>query len=265
MAALNGCGGRDPQPGAAAPQPAWYAADFAAEPGGGWLTYRGTGTSCEPLVVMTDDSGQRSARSQGPWWLDANHAPLGLGYLHLLAFAYHLDWSEDGRIPGLGPGKPLDLRNATVVIRWRPTELQLPPEARLNLWFQTQLPAVTPLDSKLVNYLFTGQTLQVAGTTEGWRETRLQLTADDRQYACLGSNQFRTNTYSCEWSPTQALREWNVNLGIVAFFPDASAAQKITGAFDIQSIEIHPDPSLVHGLTPPLPPSPGARRKSTCR
>lgn len=248
--------------------PAWYSMNLNSEHpvGGGWLTYRKGSTICESLLDRKDSLGVEFVRSTGPWWTDGNHASPGLGYLHLLAFAYHENWSEDGVIPGLEPGAPLDLRDALISVRWRPNGLNLPRGVRLYFWFQTKIPSAAGSNARFVNYLYVGQELK-ANTADGgsWTQTSIQLDSDERHYACLGSNIHRTETYSCELPPRLALRDWNVNLGIVAFFDHTTVASSIDGSLDIAGIEIRPDLAVLQGKSLPRSRTIGERPKSTCK
>jgi hypothetical protein len=65
-----------------------------------------------------------------PWWLDANHAPPGAGYLHMLRWTYTAKRRYQGndeytrQLPYLGSrfaeeGHSTDLRNARLTVRLR--------------------------------------------------------------------------------------------------------------------------------------------------
>lgn len=207
--------------------------------GSGWLTYRaGAHVECEPLPIQTDASGVSYATSGAPWWIDPNHAPPGLGYLHLVAFAYHHDWSVDGVITGASAGRPLDLRNATLSLRWRAPALRMPEGARLLMWFQTRLRTSTSDRPRYANYVLRAQPLVAIPDDSTWLETTLRLTTEPRQYECLGSNADRTETYGCANSVDEVLRDWNADLGFVILFPDESMSEHILGNVEFERIVI---------------------------
>lgn len=241
----------------------WYQTDLAAGGESGWFTYPLGFNGCKPLEIMSDENGVFFARSKGPWWLDANHAPPGLGYLHLLAFAYSYDWSEDGVIQTSG-SETLDLRNATIHIRWRPVDLKLPQGAQIHLWFQTDALGIDPVDSSRVNFLLMDQHLKANPVDSGWQETTLRLNDENSKYACMGSNPAKASLYSCAINASEALRGWNVNLGLVIFFQDPSLSNHIDGALDIQHIEIRVEDRMRLTTDPELALR-AFRRKSTCR
>lgn len=240
--------------------------DFSASAELKWLHYPDIEPiECRPLERSMDPDGTDFATSRGPWWTDTNHAPPGLGYLHLVALAYHRDWSPDGLIPDASTGaKPLDLRNAEVTIRWRAPQLHLPGDAMLTLWFQTRTSPANAPAPRFVNYLLTGQTLGATPPPAQWREDVVHLRSSENDYACLGSNVDRADTYGCDVTAVEALRDWNADLGLVVFFRDPASAREITGAVDLDRVTIRiPEENLAtHGLAAPSIVTAGG---STCR
>lgn len=240
--------------------------DFSTSGESKWLHYPDTEPiACRPLERSIDLDGTDFATSRGPWWTDTNHAPPGLGYLYLLALAYHRDWSPDGLIPDASTGaRPLDLRDAELTIRWRAPQLRLPGDAILTLWLQTRTSPVDAHAPRYVNYLLTGQTLDAGPPPAQWREDVVRLRSSENDYTCLGSNTDRADTYGCDITAIAALRDWNADLGLVVFFHDSASAREITGAVDLDSITIRvPKENLAtHRLAAPSIVTAGG---STCR
>ena len=243
-----------------------HTAEFGGSSDQKWLEYPDAEPiECRALERSTDADGVDFATSRGPWWIDTNHAPPGLGYLHLIAFAYHHDWSADGLIPDASTGsRPLDLRDAEVTVRWRAPALRMSADATLTLWFQTRTSPVDAVAPRFVKYLLTSQSLPVRPPPSQWREDTLRLSAVDGDYACLGGNADRANVYGCDVPAVAALRDWNTDLGLVIFFRDASSASEITGAIDLDrsTIRVPQDNLATHRLAAPSIVSAGG---STCR
>lgn len=243
-----------------------YSTSFDAASARSWLHYPSIDPiECRPLEGRIDPDGTDYAVSAAPWWVDENHAPPGLGYLHLVALAYHRDWSTDGIIPAVSQGaRPLDLRNAQINVRWRAPGLKLPHDARLTLWLQTRTSPADALDVRFVNYMLSGQVLETSPAPTRWREDVLYLRADDREYVCLGSSANRADTYGCDITAVDALRDWNTDIGIIIFSPHASFASEVAGAIEIDRLSVHvPAENLeTHRSSPPTIVTAGG---STCR
>lgn len=203
-----------------------------------WFMYREPAPNgCTPLDKRKKSSGDGYLVSGAPWWIDPNHAPPGLGYLHLVAIAYHHDWWSDGEISPPHSGRPIDLRNAELTIRWRSPELKLPPEAQLVFWFQTRTSA-SGEGGQFVNYALTNQPLIPKAGSYRWRNTTLRLRPTDKEFQCLGSNEPRKSTYTCLTNVADALRDWNTDLGLVILMPDSSLSQQISGSVEIDSVTL---------------------------
>lgn len=263
-AALAGCGGGGSGGGSENGEVTIYRTGFDGSPSSRWLTQTSDDpANCAALPVQVEASGNTYAVSRGPWWTDTNHSSPGLGYLHLVAFAYHRDWSSDGVVSAGFPGRPIDLRNAEVVVRWRAPTLQLPVDAKLLFWFQTHDPARPRTDPRYVNYVLANQPLTVQPGSGAWRETRLELSTAAGAFRCLGSNADRADTYGCSSDVNEALRSWSIDLGFVILFPDATLAEQIQGSveFDELSLQI-PDGNVdTHVFAEPTL----QRGPSTCR
>lgn len=242
-----------------------YETDFSAAQASTWLDYpKRDAALCEPLRPVVEPSGNGYAVSSAPWWIDSNHAAPGAGYLHLIAYAYHHDWSIDGEITVPSAGRPMDLRNATIRLRYRAPTLQLPPSAQLYLWFQTKVSSdIAPEGRIYVNYVLDSQPLPAGAAARSWLDVALHLSTDESHYRCLGSNPTRTDRYGCIEHVADALRDWNTDLGFVILFPDEAAAAQIDGSieFDRVSIELPFTNLLTHESDPAIL----IRGASTCR
>ncbi|MDA1143137.1 MAG: hypothetical protein O3B01_31640 [Planctomycetota bacterium] len=140
-----------------------------------------------------------------PWSVDANHAPPGAGYLHLLMYLL-TDGSRLG--PGAGNrfvegGYSRDLTNAELTVRLRGSmDLSGPlcnyhrpipsPDlggAQLLLLVQSHVegpPKTTP------NFILTGQPFEI---TPEWSEQTVKLDPDPDQWTCLGSRHDMVHQY----------------------------------------------------------------------
>ena len=163
------------------------------------------------------------ANCYSPWFLDANHAPPGAGYLHLILWI-HTDqrWEEGGRSSRLPyrassfvrAGKSKDLRNAKLTVRLR-GEVDLK-GAQLILLAQSQTPKTT------ANMVLTGQPLRI---TEDWSEQTIVLANDEKQWTCLGARKGREQEYGCDAIDT-VLSDVNCDLIFVLFPLNATPACK---------------------------------------
>jgi hypothetical protein len=255
---LAGCGGGEAGPVRV------YATDFSEPTQTVWLTQRPESASnCTPLPVQTDTAGDGFMRSEGPWWVDPNHAAPGLGYLYLVAFAYHADWSLDGAIVPSLPGWPLDLRESVLNVRWRAPDLVLPPGARLLFWIQAEDPDRPASDPRFVNYAMTSQPLIPKPGSFRWQETQLRLSPKPGTFECLGTSEARAETYGCAADLSRTLATWRVNLGFIILFEDRTIAESISGAvdFDRISLVVQPQSFAVTETARPLEP----QRGGSCR
>jgi hypothetical protein len=161
-----------------------YSETFDNGPGGwyGWISNSG---GPKPLEIRDG-----AALSRSPWWIDYNHAPPGVGYLHLL---YMLN---TGGKPGehqrevqgenqfTAGGYPTDFTNARMTLRLR-GELEAK-GAQLLLLCQAVQGGICS------GWLLTGQPFSV---TPGWSEQTVTLAPDPAQWTCLGSRHDRADFY----------------------------------------------------------------------
>lgn len=256
---LASCGGG----GDSGPRAPWYEAD-ASQLQREWLTQRQGSSYCEPLLPGPSGGADAAAMSQGPWWLDGNHAPPGAGYLFLIAFAYHRDWSIDGVIAPTSTRRSTDLRGASLRVRWRAPELRLPPGASVSFWFQARGEMIMAPQREMVNYLQVRTPLATAANIpSAWREDVVHLAPRADDYLCLGSNPDRTDLYGCRRGPVEALADWDTDLGIVIHMPELAMAEQVSGSVEISSIRIDLDEAVAAQVWE-IPPPQGSAI-SSCR
>lgn len=162
---------------------------------GGWA-----GWGCPVLGPGRSSSGERhgipleldggTAISRSPWWIDANHAPPGGGYLHLLFVHWTTrDFPADyTQVAGVSrfveDGFPTDFTNARMTLRIR-GELDAK-GTDLVLLIQAKVGDIQ------VNYLLTGQPFKVS---PDWSEQTVTLVDDPKQWRCIGSRHDLTHQY----------------------------------------------------------------------
>jgi hypothetical protein len=185
---------------------------------GGWIA-----DLCSPLPVWDG-----VAYCVGPWSVDANHAPPGAGYLHLLMYlltdpkaAAAFDPGQHGVNRFLADRHSTNLTDAELTVRLRGTLDLTGPlcnyhrpvpcrdlgGARLLLLAQARLPHTT------ANYVLTGQPFSV---TPDWSEQTVRLAPDARQWTCLGARHDLSQVYGCG-DVAAVLADVNVDLIFVLF------------------------------------------------
>ena len=171
------------------------------------------------------------AYCHGPWSVDANHAPPGAGYLHLLMYLLTHGGSltpADAERYGVNRfvqnGYSRDLTNARLSVRLRGTMDLAGPlcnnhtpvprpglgGAQLLLLVQARIDGPP---STTANFVLTGQPFRI---TPDWSEQTVQLVPDPRQWTCLGGRHDMTETYGYG-DIAQALRDVNVDIIFVLF------------------------------------------------
>jgi hypothetical protein len=187
----------------------WYSyqqSDLPCVSGVGFPDTSVSPASC--FAFLTDTLGMRGdwVRSQGPWWVDPNHAQLeggnGFGLIHVVAFV---------QIPGAWQG-PLTLEGTTVRLRTRISGNWVRPvapsragdlPARAYLWFQTyprpvanctEDPSIGENCTRQSNFIFSDgwqptaaldQTSDAAG-----QDFAIAMRADQAaRWTCLGAGQ----------------------------------------------------------------------------
>jgi hypothetical protein len=152
-----------------------------------------------------------------PWWLDANHAPPGAGYLHLLMWLYTDKRSYQGQseslkhLPYIGNrfadddySRDLTSARVTLLLRGK-VDLK---GAQLLVLVQAKTPRTT------ANMVLTGQPFEI---TSDWSEQTVTLTPEARQWTCLGARHDMQKEYGCD-DIAAVLRDVNLDL-IFALFP----------------------------------------------
>jgi hypothetical protein len=186
---------------------------------GGWFAWAGPSQNM-PLQI---EDGVAVSRS--PWAVDANHAPPGAGYLHLL---YVLPTARLTQIPRetrefSGPnrfvegGFPIDFTNATITVRIKGKVESR--GAKLVLLAQGNV------GDRTINYILTGQPLEV---TPDWSRQSLTLRPDLREWTCLGARHDMLDFYG--WEDIAAvLQNVDVDLIFVFFMPDVVPSPPMDG------------------------------------
>jgi hypothetical protein len=169
---------------------------------GGWIAWLGPG---QPAPAVVED-GALVTRS--PWGVDANHAPPGGGYLHLLFILHTAPQPNAG--PPYGPlldgnrfidgGYPRDFRNARMTLRLK-GEVDLR-GAELRLHCQSRV------GDKAINFVLTSQPFVV---TPDWSEQTIKLVPDPEQWLCLGARHDLMDVYG--WDEIDSvLRDINIDI-----------------------------------------------------
>jgi hypothetical protein len=152
---------------------------------GGW--YGWISNAAGPARLDIKDS---CALTRSPWWIDYNHAPPGLGYLHLLYMlntagrASEHQRETEGENRFIEGGFPTDFRNAEMSFRLR-GEIEAK-GASLHLLCQGSQNGLTS------GWLLTGQSIDI---TADWSVQRLRLSPDASQWQCLGVRHDRQGYY----------------------------------------------------------------------
>ena len=158
-----------------------------------------------------------AACSYSPWWLDANHAPPGAGYLHMVMWMYtdkrryNTGDPYEANLPYKGnrfaeENYSRDLTDAKLTIRVR-GEVDMK-GAQLLFLAQAQTAKTT------ANMLLTGQPFRV---TRDWTEQSVTLRPDPSQWTCLGARHDMTEEYGCD-DIGKVLADVNLDI-IFALFP----------------------------------------------
>lgn len=155
------------------------------------------------------------AYCHSPWFLDANHAPPGAGYLHMVMWLYtHKRWYElEDRPPlpyvgnrFLDQGHPTYFTNARLTIRLR---------GQMDLkGSQLVLLVISEIRGKMVNQVLHEQPFQVS---DEWSEQTATLTPDPVMWTCLGGRHDLLDTRGFA-GIDEVLADVNVNI-ILALFP----------------------------------------------
>ena len=184
-----------------------------------------------------------------PWWLDANHAPPGGGYLHLLMWMDTIKSAYEGKedvikmMPYVGnrfadQNYSRDFTNVRLTVRMR-GEVDLK-GAQILILVQSETPKTT------VNLVLSGQPFKL---TKDWSEQTVILKPDPKQWTCLGSRHDMTKEYGCDDVAT-VLKDVNLDI-IFVLFPVKSvpASPQITEA-DINRLRAVQDYPVLQDALP---------------
>ena len=133
-----------------------------------------------------------------PWWTDANHAPPGAGYLHMLMWLYtdKKHYQHEDEYTRLLPyrysrfaeeGWSNNLTNAKLTVRLRGDG----DFKGAQLVFHVQ--AATAKTT--ANFALTGQPFKIM---REWSEQTVTLAPDPKQWTCLGARHDMQNEYGCD-------------------------------------------------------------------
>jgi hypothetical protein len=174
------------------PLPSDYWEDFSAG-ARGWIA-----NSQSQLPIQ-----KGHALCRGPWIVDANHAPPGAGYLHLLMHIHTLEERLNApyaREAGMYPDDFLRARGhafihggfsrnlTNLLVRIRARGIMEMRGAEMTVLVQSQPDPQGPR----ANWVLTGQRFVLQ---EEWSEQELCLTADPSQWTFLGSRRDLTSLY----------------------------------------------------------------------
>jgi hypothetical protein len=210
--------------------PRTYIETFDGGPSG-WLSWLG------PLKPVRPEVRDSAIISRGPWGVDANHAPPGAGYLHLL-FILHTFYPPGfsgiykdvadtcGTNRFVEGGFSRDLRNAKVRVRLKGKVILR--GARLVLLAQGNIARDKKgnpdwIKPNTVNQVLAAQPFEV---TPEWSEQTITLVPDQKQWVRLGSR----HDAGYGDGPIEALlRDVNVDLIFVLFPLDVRPLKPIAG------------------------------------
>lgn len=175
--------------------PGTYTETFDDGPGG-WVA-----DLCSPLPVWDG-----VAYCHSPWSVDANHAPPGAGYLHVLMYL-HTHAGSVTPLEGVNrfvqSGYSSNLTDAKITARLRGTldlagllcNNQTPGSqgdlGDVQLFIHVQAHLEGP-PKRTANYILTGQPFEI---TEDWSEQTVQLLPNPEQWTSLGARHDLTDVY----------------------------------------------------------------------
>ena len=211
-------------------KPKTYIETFDNGPSG-WLSWE------RPLKPVRPEIRNSAIISRSPWGVDANHAPPGGGYLHLLfilltnhppGFSGIYKEVADACRPNrfIEGGFSRDMRNAKVHVRLK-GEVNLR-GSQLVLLAQGNI--AKDMDGKLdwsksntVNQVLTAQPFQI---TPEWSDQTITLVPDQKQWTQLGG---RYDSGYQEGPIEDLLRDVNYDLIFILFPLDVRPLQPING------------------------------------
>lgn len=184
-----------------------YHEAFDQGPGGwaAWDAINGIPADLEPEIRNS------CLTTRSPWGIDPNHAPPGLGYLHILAVLPTSAATAQRRFPQdrqnrfVEGGHSRDMTGARLEVRLR-GELNAK-GAELLLLIQADIPGTR------ANLLLTGRPISVHPT---WTNEVLHLDPSPDLWRCLGARHDLQQAYGCG-EASEVLRDVNVDINLVLF------------------------------------------------
>jgi hypothetical protein len=204
------------------PQRRTYIETFDAGPGG-WYADR------HAALPVWDGV----AYCHSPWWTDANHAPPGAGYLHIVMWQYtdkrhyQVDSPYTRNLPYrcsrfAEEGWSKDLTNARLTVRLRGDG----DFKGAQLVFHVQ----AKTDKTTANFALTGQPFRM---TRQWSEQTVTLVPDPKQWTCLGARHDMQDVYGCD-DIRKVLADVNLDI-IFLLFP----VNVVPASDNLQGQDIH--------------------------
>lgn len=183
-----------------------------------------------------------------PWWLDANHAPPGAGYLHLLLWMYTDKRQYEGEdrrqlLPYTGnrfaeQGYSRDFTNVRVTVRMR-GEADLK-GAQILLLVERETGKTT------VDMALTGQPFKL---TKEWSEQTVTLKPDPKQWTCMGSRHDMKDEYVCDDIAT-VLKDVNVDIIFILFPAKAVPADPVISEPEVDRLRAVKDYAVIQDVLP---------------
>ena len=156
------------------------------------------------------------AHCYSPWWTDANHAPPGAGYLHMVMWQYtdkrhYLNDTEyTHKLPYrcsrfAEEGWSKNLTNAELTVRLRGDGDFKGAQLVFHIQAKT--------DKTTANFALTGQPFKI---THDWSEQTITLAPDPKQWTCLGARHDMQDVYGCD-DISKVLADVNFNFTFLLF------------------------------------------------
>ena len=156
------------------------------------------------------------AHCYSPWWTDANHAPPGAGYLHMVMWQYtdkrhYLNDTEyTHKLPYrcsrfAEEGWSKNLTNAELTVRLRGDGDFKGAQLVFHIQAKT--------DKTTANFALTGQPFKI---THDWSEQTVTLAPDPKQWTCLGARHDMQDVYGCD-DISKVLADVNFNFTFLLF------------------------------------------------
>ena len=173
---------------------------------GGWYAWISNFGGPKPL-----EFGNSTVTARSPWWIDYNHAPPGVGYLHMLACLSTSGPQTEAINEAGGPNRfiagsyPTDFTNAEMTLRLKGELLKR--DAEFVVLIQGVIEGICS------GWLLTGQPIHVA---KEWTERTLTFAPDPAHWTAMGSRHNRTDMYGVK-PLERVLANVDTNIMLVMF------------------------------------------------